>query len=170
MKKHIAKYFWDLNDAALRETGRILKQPGHPEFSRRMVRFLSRCQAPKELFSVITRKQFIEAWPRVRRYWTRVDRESDFRDWWQTIYERMAAGERGKMSGPKGGSPAVFHKIGAEIRDARVRKGFSQSELALRTGIKQPDISKIEEGRKNITLGTLYRICAVLGMKKIELE
>ena len=54
-----------------------------------------------------------------------------------------------------------------EIRDARIQRGLSQKQLALRIGMKQPDISKIEEGKKNITLFTLNRLCRVLGIEKM---
>jgi len=54
------------------------------------------------------------------------------------------------------------------IKEARVQKNISQKELALQTGMRQPDISMIEEGRKNITLQTLFRLCKVLGIKRIE--
>ena len=170
MNKKIAKYFWDLNDPALREAEKILKKPEHPEFSRRLVRFLSRCQKPRELFSFITKEKFVEVWPQVRRYWVKAARESDFRDWWQTIYEWIAAEHGVQKRMPKGRAPALFLRVGMMIRDARIRKGMSQSELALRAGMKQPDISKIEEGKKNITIGTLSRLCGILGLKKIALE
>jgi transcriptional regulator with XRE-family HTH domain len=45
-----------------------------------------------------------------------------------------------------------------EISDARIQKGLSQKQLALRIGMKKPDISRIEEGKKNITLFTLIRL------------
>jgi transcriptional regulator with XRE-family HTH domain len=61
-----------------------------------------------------------------------------------------------------------FLKIGKLIKKRRIEKGWSQQELAYRVGINQPDISKIEEGKKNITLITLFRICKVLGIRKIE--
>ncbi|MBU0549493.1 MAG: helix-turn-helix transcriptional regulator [Candidatus Omnitrophica bacterium] len=54
------------------------------------------------------------------------------------------------------------------VREARVEKGLSQSELAFRIGMKQPDISMIEKGKNNITLETLTRLCKVLEIKKIE--
>ena len=63
-----------------------------------------------------------------------------------------------------------FQKIGKTVRSARLERGLSQSELALRVGMKQPDISRIEEGRKNITLSTLSRLCKELDIKKLDLE
>ena len=63
----------------------------------------------------------------------------------------------------------VSLKVGQLIRKRKIEQGFTQTELARKVSITQPDLSKIEEGKKNITLFTLGRICKVLGIKKIEL-
>lgn len=164
-----SKYFWDLNEKALRETEDILKSPEHAKFQSRMIRLLSRCQSPKELFSVISKEAFIDAWPRLRRYWAQIGKESDFRDWWQTIYEEVLRSQgRGKKVA---GEPALlFKKVGVKIKEARIGRDMSQRDLALAVGMKQPDISKIEEGRKNITLGTLVRICKYLDIEEIKVS
>jgi DNA-binding Xre family transcriptional regulator len=164
-----SKYFWDLNEKALRETEDILKSPEHAKFQSRMIRLLSRCQSPKELFSVISKEAFIDAWPRLRRYWAQIGKESDFRDWWQTIYEEVLRSQgRGKKVA---GEPALlFKKVGVKIKEARIGRDMSQRDLALAVGMKQPDISKIEEGRKNITLGTLARICKYLDIEEIKVS
>jgi len=44
---------------------------------------------------------------------------------------------------------------------------LSQKDLSLIVGIKQPEISKIEDGKKNITILTLAKFCKVLNIKKI---
>lgn len=165
----IAKYFWNVNTNSLKETIGILKNPRHPKFPEKMVILLSRCDKPKELFTLISKNAFAEDWPRIRAYWLKTARISDFRDWWQTIYEQILEGAGKKAIRPTGKSPASFSKIGRLVKDARIKKGFSQKELALRAGMKQPDISKIEEGRKNITTATLVRICKILNIKAIEL-
>ena len=160
-KFEYSKYFWDLSEKALEETGNILKNPEHAKFQSRMVKLLSRCQSPKELFSIISKENFIKAWPKLRRSWVRINKESDFRDWWQTIYEEILKRQgKGKKIG---GEPSLLFKgVGARIREARIDKEMSQQDLALAVGMEQPDISKIEEGKKNITLGTLARICKYL--------
>lgn len=165
----IAKYFWDLNEQALRQTGGILINPRHPKFNQRMVALLSRCDQPKELFSFIPKDKFIKAWPGIKSYWIKISRKSEFRDWWQTIYEQILE-ERGiKQRAPKGESSGLFKGVGALIRKARISKGLSQKELSLLTGIKQPEISKIEEGRKNITIATLARFCQMLNIHQVTL-
>jgi DNA-binding Xre family transcriptional regulator len=168
MNKNIAKYFWDLNRQALKETEVILENPHHPKFSARLVTFLSRCEKPKELFALISKKEFIDAWPKVSSYWKKIARESDFCDWWQAIYEQIAADASSKKLS-KGKPSVLFLKIGRTIRNARLQKKLSQAELALMVGMKQPDLSKIEEGKKNITLETLASLYKALGIKKLSI-
>jgi len=164
-----SKYFWDLSEKALKETQKILKNSEHSKFPSRMVKLLSRCQDPGELFSIISKKDFIKAWPKIRKFWIKIDKESDFRDWWQTIYEEILKGS-GKRKKPEGKAPLLFKNIGKKIKEARVDKDMSQKDLALAAGMKQPDISKIEEGKKNITMETLARICRCLDIKDIKLK
>jgi DNA-binding Xre family transcriptional regulator len=166
----IEKYFWDLKENALKETRGILKDPDHPRFNERIVALLSRCDKPEELFSIISKKRFVEIWPGIKTYWIKRIRRSDFRDWWETIYEQILEKHQHKQKKAKGAATVTFHNIGMAIRDARIRKGLSQKQLALRIGMKQPDISKIEEGKKNITLFTLTRLCKVLGIEKIDIQ
>jgi len=59
--------------------------------------------------------------------------------------------------------PAVNVIAGNAVAAARARKGFSQRELSDATGIDQSDISKIERGMANPSLGTLNRIAEALG-------
>lgn len=166
----IAKYFWDLNKTALKETKRILKNPKHPKFITRMVTFMSRCDRTRELFSLISRKEFIEIWPKLKAHWLKVARESDFRDWWQVIYEQLLEkyGRRQRSAHPE--QSILFFKIGKTIKEARIQKGLSQKELSSIVGVRQPDISKIEEGKKNITLKTLFALSRALNIKKIYLS
>lgn len=165
----IEKYFWGLNEKALKETKEILTDPLHPRFPERAVTLLSRCDKPKEVFSLIPKQQFVEIWPKIRTYWIKHMRRSVFRDWWETIYEQISESAREKQTKTIGRTSSTFRAVGIEIREARIRKGLSQKQLALQIGMKQPDISRIEEGKKNITLFTLTRLCKVLGIEKINM-
>lgn len=167
---NISKYFWDQGDKALRETVRILKNPGHPQFPARLVALLSRCDKPDELFGILPKKKFVESWPRIRSHWLKRERESDFRDWWETIYEQLVVqrGERPKKV--KGSPPSFFVNLGRLFKEARLERGLSQKQVALSIGMRQPDISKIEEGRINMTLNTLMRLCKVLGIERIDVD
>ncbi len=92
-------------------------------------------------------------------------RRSDSRDWWETIYEQLASAPPPRSVRIKGDSPAFLRELGTLVKEARIASGLSQRQLALRVGMRQPDISKIEEGRQNITLFTLARLCKVLGIR-----
>jgi len=166
----IAKYFWDLKEVALKETLRILRDPRHPQFAQRMAALLSRCDKPKELFSIVPKKEFVEVWPRIRSYWIKQMRHSLSRDWWETLYEQLSQGDLQRPTKVKGRPPVFFLKLGRAVREARIERGLSQRQLALRVGMKQPDISRIEEGKKNMTLFTLMRLCAVLGIRQVHVD
>lgn len=49
-------------------------------------------------------------------------------------------------------------KIGAMLHDARIEKGLTQEELALKVGTTKSYISKIENNIKEVRISTLQRI------------
>lgn len=55
------------------------------------------------------------------------------------------------------------------VAEARAQYGMSQKELAEATGIDQGDISRIERGISNPSVGTLERIAKALG-KDLEIK
>lgn len=63
--------------------------------------------------------------------------------------------------------PPFSSAIGEEVKRVRAEAGLSQQELADMTGIDQSDISKIERGASNPTIGTLERIANALGGKLV---
>ncbi len=162
---NIRPYFQDLSDRALRETGKIFKDPEHPKFVSRMIRLLSQCDKPKEVFSLVGRQGFLNAWPKILKHWKRTQTATDYRDWWQTVYERLL--ERGQAGKSPVGMPLKkLQIIGKKIIQARAAKGWTQKDLALRARLKQPDVSAIEKGKENLTVETLVRLEQIL---KIEL-
>lgn len=160
------KYFWSLKPKALKEVRIVLRNPQHPKFLERVFTLLSRCDNPKEAFSVINQRQFIEAWPKIRRYWAKINQSPDFKAWWETVYEQLLQ-EQKVQKAPKGTPSGIFSKIGKIFRGRRLRKGISQLDFARQVGMKQPDISAIESGRINITLETLSRLCKILNIKNL---
>ena len=56
-----------------------------------------------------------------------------------------------------------FTEVGNVIMEARANAGLSQKDLSDRTGIDQSDISKLERGIANPSIGTLSRIADALG-------
>lgn len=61
--------------------------------------------------------------------------------------------------------PAVNVMVGNAVAAARAKKGISQRELSEATGIDQSDLSKIERGVANPSVGTLNRIAEALDAK-----
>ncbi len=53
-------------------------------------------------------------------------------------------------------------RIGARVRAAREREGLTVSELAMRAGMKRPNVSRLEHGRHEPSLDTLERIAKAL--------
>lgn len=56
-----------------------------------------------------------------------------------------------------------------DLKEMRLNLGLSQEELAKKSGIPRPTISKIENGRRNVTIDTLSALAVAMG-KRIELK
>jgi len=164
---NISKFYWELNDAALKDVRNILRSPGNRKFIPRLVTLLSRCDKPKEVFKYVLKDDFVENWPKIRAYWVKTAPVSDFRDWWETIYEEISSKNIPRLSTVA--FPQEFARLGRMIQEARVKSRLSQSDFAFRAGLKQPDVSKIEKGKKNMTLKTLLTINKVLKIKGLGL-
>ena len=54
--------------------------------------------------------------------------------------------------------------IGTELRVARTRKGYKQSDIAEKTGFKVMCISDLELGKRDSAILTYKRIADVLGL------
>lgn len=59
--------------------------------------------------------------------------------------------------------------VGDKVRLLRIQRGLSQEELSQITGIDRPQISKIEQGKINVTLETLERISSALNVETPKL-
>lgn len=63
----------------------------------------------------------------------------------------------------------INKKVGSTIRNTRQKRGWSQEELALETGLHRAYIGQIERGEKNIGLKNLEKIAKALDMSLSEL-
>src|SRR5438477_5011895 len=61
--------------------------------------------------------------------------------------------------------PAIHRYIGRIINLIRKEKGMRQSELAMLTGLKQPNLSRIENGLVSPRQATLEKIGKALGVE-----
>lgn len=65
-------------------------------------------------------------------------------------------------------SQAWLHTLCSAIKDIRKENGLTQEDLAKRLGTKKSYISRIENGKCDVQLSTLFRIVEVGLEKKIS--
>ncbi len=63
----------------------------------------------------------------------------------------------------------LFKKIGLKIREVREEKNLSLQEFADKIDIEYNNLIRIEKGRTNPTIGTLYTISQVLNVKLMDI-
>ena len=56
-------------------------------------------------------------------------------------------------------------EVGATIKRIRLERGLTQKELAKASAINKSNLSLIEKGGTNTSIGVLQRMCVVLGIK-----
>lgn len=61
----------------------------------------------------------------------------------------------------------TVQQIARQLREARVARGMSQSELGERVGITQAQISRFEGGRADLTLESLVELGRGLGVEVV---
>ena len=65
------------------------------------------------------------------------------------------------------GADDMLVKLGTRIRDLRMKTTITQAKLAELCKIQKSSISRIEAGKSNITMATLYSIAVAL---EVELD
>lgn len=59
-------------------------------------------------------------------------------------------------------SEQILKKIGERIKEIRELQGISQQDLAATCNFEKANMSRIEAGRTNFTISTLYKISQAL--------
>jgi DNA-binding XRE family transcriptional regulator len=73
-----------------------------------------------------------------------------------TASARRKAGKRSAVQNRRG------TEIGQRIRAARLALGMTQLDLATATGIRRPNVARLERGRNTPTIETLQRVAEAL--------
>lgn len=55
--------------------------------------------------------------------------------------------------------------LGQRLREARLRRRFTVTQVAERASVSRPTLNKVEQGDPAVTMGTYLRVLAVLGME-----
>lgn len=153
------------------EAKKILKDENHPKFNIYAEKLFSRMNDPKIIFSIVDRVTFCKKWPSIKKRMSKDHWLKNRVVFWQTIYERAL--EQLKEQGIKVREsqetdiPPERMKVAQQIRDIRVRIGYTQKDLAEKLGVIQQYISKIENGHENLSIDTAKRIANVLGKNLI---
>ena len=56
------------------------------------------------------------------------------------------------------------------IKEARLKRGLSQHDLALKLGISRPSYIAIEQGKRELTMGEFEKLSSILGVSFEEIE
>lgn len=59
----------------------------------------------------------------------------------------------------------LISKIGSHIKEVRISCGISQQDLAAKCNFEKSNMSRIEAGKVNLTIRTLYKISVALGVE-----
>ena len=63
----------------------------------------------------------------------------------------------------------ILVKIGMKIRKLREEKNIPQQDLAAACNFEKSNMSRIEAGKTNLTVGTMIKICEGLNITLVEL-
>lgn len=63
----------------------------------------------------------------------------------------------------------VLLQLGERVKEIRIQKGLTQTELANRIGKDHPSINKLENGKVNPSYYFLYEVATGLGISVSEL-
>ena len=63
----------------------------------------------------------------------------------------------------------IKQKLGARIKDLRIKQGYSQEELAGKCDLHRTYISDIERGERNVSIENVERISNALDIDPSEL-
>lgn len=66
------------------------------------------------------------------------------------------------MSSPK--SKSALKQLGNDLRSARLRRGISVADLAVRAGTSTSTITRLEKGDNGVGVGTLSDVLVVFGL------
>ena len=163
-------WLWDsrLRESQARE---ILKGADNPKFGIYAGKLFSRVNDPKMAFRIIDKVTFCKKWPSIKK---RMGKDTWAKDrvlFWQTIYERLCA--RLKEQGINIREPQTTNiplermEIARQIRNIRIKSGYTQKGVAKKLGVIQQYISKIESGRENVSVDTLKRIADVFNKRLV---
>ena len=165
MKENV---FWDRR-ISKKEAVKILKDESDPRFVELAALLLSRTGASKEIFNnYLDKARFCRNWRRIKIKMRHNDWNDTRINFWDEVYRVVSRGiDKNELKTAEKQRSAVSseaQEIGRIIKETRKNNGWSQKELAEKTGFSQQMISFIENGYLNISLSTLTKIAHALSL------
>ncbi len=161
------KINWLWDSRLKEEQVRIILQDGkNPRFYIYAEKLFVRLNDPKTVFEYISKEVFCQRWPQIKKRIKKDVWAIDRVNFWQTIYERIH--ERFKEQGilirqvSDENIPPERKVIAQQIKNTRIKIGYTQKEMARRLGVIQQHISRMESGRENMTVETLCKFAKAL--------
>ncbi len=65
--------------------------------------------------------------------------------------------------------PNLLSALGSAIRQVREDRSLSQERLAELAGLHRTYISSVEQGRRNVSIGNIFKIAEALGVSMTEI-
>jgi DNA-binding XRE family transcriptional regulator len=156
-------WLWDTR-LSQRRVKQILKDEGNPRFYIYAEKLFSRTQDPKTAFAFIPKRVFLKQWPVIKK---RVEKDTWAQEKakrWQAFYDQSLKA----LPKPVEAS-AERMNIAQQIRDIRIKNGYTQRDMAQKLGVIQQYVSNLETGRENFTVDTLKRIALILN-KQLDIQ
>ncbi len=159
-------WLWDTR-LSEKEVRGILKHEDNPRFNIYMEKLFARVSDPVVAFSLVDKTTFCRKWPAIKKRLVKDRWVKNRVLFWQTIYERIHDDLRihgTKIREPiETAIPPERIQVARQIRDIRMKLGYTQNDLARKVGVIQQYVSKIEAGRDNVSIDTLKKIAGGLG-------
>ena len=64
----------------------------------------------------------------------------------------------------------ILHEIGENIKNARLRRNLSATQVAERANITRQTLASVEQGAPTVAMGTYLQVLFVLGLEKTLLH
>jgi DNA-binding XRE family transcriptional regulator len=168
-------WLWD-RELNISEAKKILKNPDHRDFIPLAALLLARNSEPRMVFKeYLDPITFCRRWAEIKKRMSKDRWQSRRIVFWQAIFEKLKERYKGQGISLRerrtGFRDDICREVGQKLRDIRQKKGLSQKALAKELGVSQQLISRIENGKENISLIVLKKIVRALGKDvKIELS
>lgn len=164
-------WLWD-RKTSVNSAKKILRNPDNKNFLGFAALLLARQNSTREVFTqYLNPIDFCRNWQKIKRVMRRDNWNNPRIEFWQAIYEKLIEKYRNKKirinDFKKQAEPVdeLCRTVGNKIKNIRKQNGLTQKQLAGKMKISQQLISRIENGRENISVIALKNVAAALNSR-----